>query len=83
MSKVLKGHDPFNFNVLMYYFYDISQEEEYLSTFVSFIVNSKSEQDKLIEQLVEKNLEVNAIQQLSVEYVSFEFEIDNSNLSKL
>lgn len=79
MSKVLKGHDPFNFNVLMYYFYDISQEEEYLSTFVSFIVNSKSEQDKLIEQLVEKNLEVNAIQQLSDEYVSFEFEIDNSN----
>ena len=79
MSKVLKGHNPFDFNVLMYYFYDISQEEEYLTTFVSFIVRSESEQDKLMEQLVEKNLDVKSIQQLSEDYVSFEFEIDNSN----
>ena len=79
MSKVLKGHNPFDFNVLMYYFYDISQEEEYLTTFVSFIVRSESEQDKLMEQLVKKNLDVKSIQQLSEDYVSFEFEIDNSN----
>ena len=79
MSKVLKGHNPFDFNVLMYYFYDISQEEEYLTTFVSFIVRSESEQDKLMEQLVKQNLDVNSIHQLSEDYVSFEFEIDNSN----
>ena len=83
MSKILNGFDPFDFNVLMYYFYDVSKEEEFMTTFISFIIKEEGTQNVLVQKITDAGLKIQSVMPVSNDFINFTFDVDDENTIKI
>jgi hypothetical protein len=51
LQRILPGKLPFNFNILMYYFYDQTKNEEYVKSTISFSIKTPGSQEELLQTL--------------------------------
>ena len=80
-ENLFSNFDPFDFNVIMYYFYDYGKEEEYTQTTINFVINYVGTQEQLLNMFKQDGILSAFILDIDEKNIRFELNLDYSNVS--